>query len=253
MYINKFSLTCDPETEGYPSEKITDGWIYVNGEEIGVFELPALVPVLQSGEADIIVLPGIKENGISGIGVIYPFYKGFTTTISVAETETDTLYPSTSYYPEDSFILAERFELGNAFSPSAFSDTSFVIVTDPADVFEGSRSIKGVLEGGNYFFRSATYPLTLPEVGNPVYMELDYKGDTAFEVWIEGTDLISVSSRYVITVSPKEDWNKIYVNLYESVQALQKDTYKLEIRFDRTDAVPSASVFIDNVKIVADF
>ena len=39
-------LITDPQTQGANSNAITDGWIYINDEPIGVLEFPAEFPVL---------------------------------------------------------------------------------------------------------------------------------------------------------------------------------------------------------------
>lgn len=251
LYINNFTLSCDLETEGYPSQKIVDAWIYVNGKEIGVYELPALVPVLDTGMCEVVVLPGIKENGISGTGTVYPFYQGYTLNTELIAAETDSLYPTTKYYDVIDMVALDRFEDGNIFSPSDNSDTVFVAIFDTSLVFEGLRSIKATVDEAHPFFRSETSLLTFPVFGKPVYVELDYKADSEFEVWLTGVDAsLGTAYQYVITITAKDEWNKIYINLFSAIQALQSDQYKLEIRMMRGDA--DADLFLDNLKIVGD-
>lgn len=251
LYIDEFSFSCNLDTQGYPSENISDGWVYVNNELIGVFELPAFIPILDTGNADIIVYPGIKENGSSATRKIYPFYTAYTTSSHIEAAQTDTLHPSSTYVSTGiGFIVHDRCETSNPFSPSANSDTVLVQVTGD-EVFEGLRSFREVLEGNNYFFRCGTPPLVIPGDGRNVYLELDYKCDTQFEIWLNGTKSGSEFPEYIITVSPKEFWNKIYVNLSNAARLIQADTYSLELRQSRPTSADSASLYIDNVKIIA--
>ena len=60
--------------QGSNSHAIKDVWIYENDELIGAFELPALLPVLASGNQKLEIRPGIKVNGISSTRAPYPFY-----------------------------------------------------------------------------------------------------------------------------------------------------------------------------------
>jgi hypothetical protein len=46
-------------------QNITEAWLYVNGEFLGAYSLPAKVPVLAEGNTEIWVYPGVKENGIN--------------------------------------------------------------------------------------------------------------------------------------------------------------------------------------------
>jgi hypothetical protein len=251
IFINPFLYTCDYATQGYNSEKITDGWVYVNGDIIGVFELPALVPVLATSDAEVIVFPGIKENGISVFSAVYPFYKGYEATINLTTATIDTITPATSYQLSGLTFITDNFELGNMFSPAVNSDTSFVAETDTAEVFEGSRSMKALLEGGNYFFRVQSYELFLPDDGRECFFELDYKNDTDFEVWISGigTDG-SEFPEYIVTLKAQQNWNKVYINLGDITRLIQTDSYKLELRMSRPSDAGSAALRIDNAKII---
>ena len=45
-YIEILPYEYSPESGGSSSTKITDGWIYVDGEFLGAFNLPSTIPVL---------------------------------------------------------------------------------------------------------------------------------------------------------------------------------------------------------------
>lgn len=252
IYIDSFSLTSDLTTEGYPSERIQDAWIYVDGIQLGVFELPATVPVLDSGDHVISIFAGIKDNGISGTGAIYPFYTGFEYTATLIPYKTDTVYPTTSYYESLEFILLERFETGNAFSELLGSDTSLLITTDTLQVFEGNRSGIAVLENTALNLRIGNSPMLFPPVGQVLYLEMDYRNNMEFEVWLTGNYSGGVPiGSYVITLTPKDEWNKIYINLTSQIQSLQAQTYNLEFRALKPSSVTRGEIFFDNIKLVA--
>ena len=63
--------------KGYDIEdaNITDAWVTMDGINLGVFELPAQIPILDEGEHNFRISPGIKENGMSATRMIYPFYE----------------------------------------------------------------------------------------------------------------------------------------------------------------------------------
>ncbi|MFN0276483.1 MAG: hypothetical protein ACKVPJ_12100 [Chitinophagales bacterium] len=251
LYADSFSFNCELSSQGYNSEKITDGWLYVNGELLGVYELPALIPVLANGDAEIVLLPGIKENGISVFSITYPFYDAYDVNVVLSAGNTDTLMPFTTYFSEGLNFIVDRFESGNIFSSAINSDTSFYEVSDTAEVFEGLRSMHAELEGGNYFFRAQTYELLLPDDGRECFLELDYKNDTECEVWLSGIGASgSEFPEYVISLNPKENWNKVYINLGDIARLIQTETYKLELRMSRPETAARAVLYIDNVKII---
>ncbi|MEM9024932.1 MAG: hypothetical protein AAGB22_14400, partial [Bacteroidota bacterium] len=63
--------------QGAPTENITEAWVFWNSELIGVFELPAIIPILAAGQGELQVAAGIQVNGIGAKREIYPFYQAF--------------------------------------------------------------------------------------------------------------------------------------------------------------------------------
>ncbi|MBK8112839.1 MAG: hypothetical protein IPK46_22340 [Saprospiraceae bacterium] len=60
--------------EGAPVSSIQDAWVIVDGQLLGVFPLPAKVPVIPTGkEMSIQINAGIKENADRNISAEYPF------------------------------------------------------------------------------------------------------------------------------------------------------------------------------------
>ena len=254
IYINDFTFSCNLELHGYPSTKITDAWVYANGIFIGAFELPATVPILESGETDIIVYPGIKENGISGTGMIYPFYNGYSITRNLMEGETDTLYPSSTYKPSAAitFLFKDRFETGNSFH-SVESEADLTTTTSVTDIFEGLRSAITTLTPDLDTFRVSTDPLFFGTIDHQLFLELDYKCDINYLVYLRcNTTGGSTIYDEVLTITPKDYWNKIYVNLNPTLQffsAYQPESYNLEFRAINT-LNDTAQIYFDNLKII---
>lgn len=252
LYIDTFSLTADPATEGFPSYRITDAWVYLEGLQLGVFELPTAIPILDSGLHTLSIFPGIKDNGISGTGAIYPFYKGYTYNTTLIPFITDSVSPATEYIPSANFFYMERFETGNSLSELGGSDTGVNIITDPALVFEGSRSASIVLENTAAYARVGTAPMLFPPVGQTLYFELDYRNNIELEIWLTGNYTGGVPiGDYVLTLTPKDTWNKVYINLTYKIQFLQAETYNLEFRAVESSSVEKGEIYIDNLKLIS--
>lgn len=65
IHIEKIDVSTVYELYGSDSHKITDAWVYVDGDLQGIYELPATFPILATGQHTIMVRPGIKLNGIA--------------------------------------------------------------------------------------------------------------------------------------------------------------------------------------------
>ena len=253
LYIDNFSFSDGPG-QGYPSSKITDGWVYENGEVVGVFSLPGTIPVLTEGMTDILILPGIKENGISGTGINYPFYTSYSSTDNLQAGETDTLHPSCTYIAAGiHFLWLEDFNSGNDMLPGNNTDTDWVLVYDTSIVFEGTRCIGAFLDDAHPYFDGTTGDLTLPAPGATLFLEMDYENNMAFDVYVTGIYFGATSSSasvYALTISPKESWNKIYINLSDELQNLNADSYKIEFRASKPSG-ETGTLFIDNMKLIS--
>ena len=61
IQIEDFQFSISNNNQGSSSEKITDAWIYVNGNLEGAYELPAIIPLHYEGIQDLSIYPGIKR------------------------------------------------------------------------------------------------------------------------------------------------------------------------------------------------
>ncbi|MFZ1693591.1 MAG: hypothetical protein WAT74_10370, partial [Flavobacteriales bacterium] len=95
-------------TQGGATCKVTDAWITVNERLLGVWELPARVPILAEGPNVIGVVPAIKRNGTFDDRLRYPFYKPFNATVDLLREGTATVSPTTSY-TDETLVWQEGF------------------------------------------------------------------------------------------------------------------------------------------------
>lgn len=254
IYIQPFTVTSNLETQGYPSSKVTDAWVYANGQFIGAFEIPASVPLLTEGVTELIIYAGIKENGISGVSMIYPFYNAYTTTRTLTAGETDTLSPTTTYKPSAgiTFSMLERFESSNAFEGTE-TNATLTTTTDPLLVFEGNRSAISTLFGSTDTFRViSSNPILFPGADKQMFLEIDYQCDLNYNVWLKCNTANMPIYDEILTVTAKESWNKIYINLNPSLQFFsqyQPESIQLEFRAIHT-GTDTAQILYDNIKII---
>jgi hypothetical protein len=230
---------------------ITDVWVNVNGDLVGVFELPAKFPVIAEGESSVTVTAGIMVNGINATRTFYPFYKPYKKTVNFEPSKVIELSPVTDYNDWTSVEWSEGFENGHKFEKNEHSDTVFVVTEK--EKFSGSFSGGIFLNNNQVFFESYTAQLSRPDLdGAPgMYIELNYKCDNPFEIGIYTYHQQQVKEKNIVRVNKSNTWKKIYIDLYNSLLSYPKETqYKVYIAVWRTPEQASASVFIDDFKII---
>jgi hypothetical protein len=231
--------------QGTASHKITDAWVYIDQELVGIFELPAKFPVVKEGSFTLDVYPGIKENGIKERRERYLFYNAYTQQIQLEKNKTIEINPSTSYTSGTTFYWMEDFEsVAIPFLYNTIADT-LMNKTD-TDVFEGIYSGKVVMTPAMDFFECFTPSFSsLPRYGAPIFMELDFKTNQPVLVGIYA-DNEQIGLFYLNTTS---EWNKIYFNFTEAIQTRSSaDEFRVFFGFENNVSYPE--LVIDNIKIV---
>lgn len=261
IYVKPFRMESNPQiTHGSLSQKVTQGNVFVNGKTIGIFSLPALIPVLEEGTQEVIIDPLIRDNGLTFTLQVYPFYERFTTSVDLTLTETDTIQPVTRYSEDITFHLIEDFEGGsNVFSEDRDMNNETLLDTTQIDAFEGEYSGMIVLNLDNPLMEVASNADQLFDIFDrgKVYLEMDYKTEVDVLIGMIGIDNIgNDQSNYEYGLVPKSDWNKIYFNLTNFGLVNNLNGYQIGI----TAALPVANgdftldegtILIDNVKLIS--
>jgi hypothetical protein len=68
LEVTEWTLEANPSLSGEDGQlthNITDAWVYVDEQLIGVFEVPFKIPILKEGSASIRLYPTIRVNGIA--------------------------------------------------------------------------------------------------------------------------------------------------------------------------------------------
>ncbi len=253
VHIDSISFSSiDPLHQGSGSHKITDAWVYVDGNIVGTFELPATFPVLSSGSHKITIRPGILINGIAATRTNYPFYTGFDTVVNFVSDKTNTVFPHSVYltFPAAFCSQLEDFDqTGTTLVKTSNSDTTINQVLDPF-CFEG-QSGKVYLDASHTFFECASkdsFPLPLSV---PVYMELDYRSDNEFTIGMITYTFSHIYVDNIVTFKATDHWKKEYVNLGPTVNATANAFgYKIFIKATKSAALTNATLYFDNIKVI---
>ncbi|TXC82048.1 hypothetical protein [Luteibaculum oceani] len=246
-------------SQGTNRHNFTEAWVYIDGGLLGVYDLPALFPVLETGTRDVMIRPGIKRDGISASRVNHPHFENWevvNTEIRIGDTLE--LVPQLQLRSGINVWFEDFEEAGMKFENAGTADTSLTPTTDSSMVYEGNGSGYAFLDGDNDRFAIFTKENFNFRYGTPVFLEFDYK--------IEGFLQISILvhtpgqpdvGKLALFVGPKYNdknqlvWNKIYVNLSDEISS-EPNASSFDIRiegfpnFDQTNT----SYLIDNVKVL---
>ncbi len=269
-YLHIESIDLETESfQGSSSHKITDAWITMDGNFLGAFEVPCIVPILAEGEHEFRISSGIKANGISATRITYPFYDvcdlflKSNNTYQLSDANYITLIKDSSvvvnaitkYTENTNFLFIEDFEdAGAVLEMSDQSDTILTSTNIDSLVFEGYGSGEVHLDSVNDFFELISSEFTqISSIYNATMLELNYRCDHAFKlgVAVKSADTGVIDRFESIQISPSSDWNKIYVHMTNQVNlGNSDDEFGVFIGSVKSNSVETASFYFDNIKWV---
>ena len=259
--IAPFTFQAPAAGQGSASAAVGEVWVRVNGDFLGVYSLPARVPVLASGLSSIQLDAGILENGLSATPDIYPFYQPVMLDAHLEPGNVFQISPQSRYRPETRFPLVEGFEgSGHLFQVLVSGDEANRMQVDTRNPFEGRASGRIYLDSIHPVVElaSTTRYSGLLSKGAFVYLELNYKSDVPVGFGLLATPRNGGSARiqYVAGFNPGTSWKKIYFNLSPAVSGSILEDYQVILKAaiirqaDGTLSRNNAEIQLDNIKLV---
>lgn len=244
---------------------IKDGWVFLQGEQIGVFELPAIIPVLPEKVGNSIRIGGgIFETGLSTFRVEYPFWDDVNVSIAGAQPlDTVVITPRFEYFPRDTTIIyafEAGFEGGSSNLESLAPTSNFTsIQISTEDKFVGLQSGKVAFSPNRYRFEASSPLLSLPQSGNnAIWCEVTYKNDIPFTVLMIGLapgSPIEVELPTNVLFASPDKWNTAYINLNDLARSIPNGSvFKLLFRASSQEAGSttgrSGTIFLDQIRLI---
>ena len=263
VQINDFQLVQNPSVpnsvEGMLTSEITNVLVYVNGNNLGYYELPIKIPILEEGVTNISLFPAVQQNGISGTIIDYPFYKTFDTTLNLIPEAEYEITPTTMYKDNISSWIMD-FEGATTLNsePNSMVDMVKIAPTDtnghhivPAINGSGVGWVR--IDQTDSLWNARTNSLVNPS--GRVWLELDYKiTNSVLNTFIAGQSGGEDEFPYLfLTPSAKgsEYWKKIYIDLTENVSfAATANYYEAGFTAVLDNGLTDADVCLDNIKIL---
>jgi len=241
--------------QGDPTHNITDLWVYADNELLGVFALPAKIPILVNSETtSFSIYPGIRNNGETGRSFIYRLMQSQDFDLSLAPGDEVERSFTFAYTENAVFDFVESFESqGHIFTLDLDENVETNIEVTDETAVAGIRSGKISLTSENNRIGVGTifrYDRA-QNSGSDSYLEMDYKCDIPFFVGViyiqEGQEV----TQPLIVINPQEEWNKIYVDFTEILTSPVLENYRV---YFTTDLEPlnqtSGEIYLDNLKFV---
>lgn len=234
--------------------------IYVDGDtaetNLGTFQLPCEIPVLRNGNIDrVLINPVVKQDGIAGKRINYPYYKPIVLNdVVLNEDKTTDLGDLKTRFVSKSEMTVkweEFFEPG----PGGFSLDSVVLsCTDTACSGTGCGVVRVLPSQSSVSFGTDT-TIYLPDPSAIVYVEMEYWSDLDFSIGLNNPyyqgGANKIKSHETIYGKPEKGWQKIYINL-GSLWAKEYNFYEY-IRPYFTilnGSGKGGNLYIDNIKLI---
>lgn len=266
IQIDSFSLQPNQKADaGSLSHDIEDAWVFVDDNLIGVYDIPAKIPILESGRHKLTIAPGILVSTVSTLRENYLFYTAYTDpNFDMITGEVQAVTPVVTY--RDSlggyrYLPIDDFE-GPFPQLDSFSGSQvpIVLTSNASLVFEGKQS--GLVNIGSndsvVFIKTPNYEL--PQQGKTVYMELNYYSDYPVTIGMYVNNL-NTQNQIIdyLTLNPTTDdeeeerWKKAYVELTSIVSGATNPNHffaYFQVRVDEPSNRKEGRFMIDNVKFL---
>ncbi len=246
------------ELESMGSQKFHNAWIYVDGQDLGTWELPCKIPILAKDSSEIMIYPSIKMNGQSVSRPRYPFVDPYKTRLERRPGQITQLSDlQVKYTSTASFEFIENFntDYNGVFHPI---DTSIAInfehIADPDN--PANRIGEIVLDGTDSSFELVSNDMDFNRVlPNYVFLEMDYRsdsdnGEVCIGMLIDKSTTSIAAYEPLVIANATKTWKKIYVNLTQSVarNQINATNYRVRLSGGRDDS--PIHFYFDNIKVI---
>ncbi|MCG9879289.1 MAG: hypothetical protein MH472_01695 [Bacteroidia bacterium] len=258
IYLSPSTLiTKADNSQGVPSSKIEDYYVFQDGSIRGLFYTNSRIPIQATGKNKFRISPGIKYNGMAEQRILYPMLNHFDFELDLQENKVDTVKPVFSYVSNAVFPLVEDYDgsgLALEYNPSIkqFGDT---LIRDNGPgahepgKFSGKIEMKSNVPNSNLELYSKVFN-NWPRF-TPFYIELDYKGNIPIIIGMYATSNngdVTKTPFYVL--NPKDEWNKLYLDIESDINVSGSGMqYRIFINFPR-GSVSNPEAWIDNFKVI---
>lgn len=241
-------------SQGDSTSRISDVWVYTNGNIEGTFGFPALVPIQKNGNVEIAVDAGILKSGQANERMPYTLMTREYFPVNLKPNQVDTIFPVFKYVERNTYKLIEDFDqVGFRFSKYYTNPGDTIVYVSSGDSARtpGKNSGMILLSDSTTLFRLISNDAYSLNGTSPAFLELDYNTDITLYIGLvantsTGNKVIPLYYAY-----PATGWRKVYIDLGLDIASLPSGTqYKIFIDVLRTQGSPRPRIILDNIKLI---
>jgi hypothetical protein len=261
LEVSEWSLVANAThngEEGQLTHNITDAWVYVDDQLVGVFEVPFKIPILKEGSVNIRIYPTIRVNGISATKMRNEHLVPFETTGVFVKNQVLSISPVTRYRDDVNFWVEDFEDINIKLTDDPnTSSAQLTLSNDSLQWFNGNYYGKVLLSAQDSMWVAYTnqdQQLSIPK-NKQAMLEIDYCNSVPFTNYLLFVNANGTNENVMVTMnkSPLESlrWKKIYILLSEVITAGPNNTnYIQAFRAFYDTSISNNLILIDNIKVV---
>ncbi len=240
---------------GFTDHAVTDIWAFTGTEFLGVFPLPARIPVLSDGQVTLQLDAGIFSDGIRTLRIAYPFYR--TPVLNMAVNPGESYHITPVYTLPENIVprnetLYEDFEARSILSFNKTGDSAnFTFEVDSTTyLYPNGGNFSGLIRskpGESRFIQISDVEQRFIQAGRNVFLEFNFASDMPFVVGVFASTSQGINKVFDLNLFPSPTWKKVYVNLTEEVGRFPNNRYRVFI--EGQSAISGSYIAIDNIRL----
>jgi hypothetical protein len=261
LEVTEWTLEANPTLNGEDGQlthKLTDAWVYVDEQLVGVFEVPFKIPILKEGATNIRIYPTIRVNGIAASKMRNEHMVPFEVTGVFVKNQTFTITPKTHYKDNVNFWIEDFEDINVRLTDDPnTSSATLTLANDTLKWFNGNYYGKILLSAQDSMWVAYTnqdQQLTIPK-NKQAMLEIDYCNSVPFTNYLLFVNSNGTNENVMVTMnkSPLASlrWKKVYILLSEVITAGPNNTnYIQAFRAFYDSTIANNLILIDNIKVV---
>jgi hypothetical protein len=244
--------------EGQLTHNITDAWVYIDEQLIGVFEVPFKIPILKEGAVNVRIYPTIRVNGIAATKMRNEHFVPYEVNVNLVKNQTLSISPVTHYKDNVNFWVEDFEDINVKLTDDPnTSSAHLTLANDTLKWFNGNYYGKVLLSAQDSMWVAYTnqdQQLSIPK-NKQAMLEIDYCNSVPFTNYLLFVNANGTNENAMITMNKSPlnalRWKKIYILLSEVITAGPNNTnYIQAFRAFHDTAIASNLILIDNIKVV---
>lgn len=240
-------------TQGSDFQSIQEYFMFHRTSLLGGFSYEHEIPVLASGQEDLLIFAGIRKNTLIEQPAIYTMMAPDTLRRNFVPGEMTSFTPTFKYYDNTKFRLLEDFESGTQFTMDIDQDDETILLAVGGEGYQGSFG--GVMEvnSDNPLLIVGSQALTDFPLSGDIILEMTFKTNTILIVGIYAINNFDQNDpRPKVNLLPTDDWTKVYIDLSQEINQNRADAYRVFFSINHLNSteLTTSRAVVDDIKLL---